>query len=119
MEAKEIYSLVGTKWEDNKDGYVWGCAAPMYLTTPSSQSVRKQWEDINDLLNIFKENFTEKSFADINCGDVIILELPFGLWHIMVYVEDGKFIHCTEATDMEIIKLDDYYLHRIRGVFSV
>ena len=36
-----------------------------------------------------------------------------------IYVEDGKYLHCTEATDMEIIRLDDYYLHRIRGVFSV
>ena len=119
MEAKEMYKFVGTKWEDDKDGFAWGCIAPMYLTSPSSCVVRRQWEDMKNLLSVYKENFTEKSLEEISRGDVIVLELPFGLWHIMVYVEDGKYLHCTEATDTEIIKLDDYYLHRIRGVFSV
>lgn len=119
MEAKEMYNLVGKKWEDNKDGFAWGCIAPMYETTPTSQKVRRPWENMKDLLSLYRENFPEKSMEEIKSGDVIVLELPFGLWHIMVYVEDGKFLHCTKATDTEIIRLDDYYLHRIRGVFSV
>ena len=112
-----MYKLVGKKWETLRDGFAWGCIAPIYETNPALLSIRTHREEVSNLFDFFKERFTEITFEEIKSGDVIVLLLPFGLWHVMVYIEDGKFLHCTEATDMEVIKLDDYYLHRIKGVF--
>lgn len=118
MIPEDLYKLVGTKWEDDRDGYAWGCIAPMYLSSPQMLSVRYQWDEMKNLLALFKRHCKEKEFSELKCGDVLVVKLPFGMWHILVYIEKDRFLQSTEATDLEVIKLDDYYLHRIKGVFE-
>ena len=43
--------------------------------------------------------------------------MPLGLWHIMVYIDNGKYIHCTKDTGVVVEKLTPAYKARIKGVF--
>ena len=49
-------------------------------------------------------------------GDIIVVKLPKNQWHLMVYLGEGKAIHCPGHTCNEIIHYD-IYKNRIKGVF--
>lgn len=117
IDKKEMYKLVGLPYENYRDNKAWGCIAPMYLSNPETLKLRYDWDVVENLLDLYKKNFKEISMTEIQTGDIIVLKMPMGLWHIMVYIEGDKFLHCTKISSMEVIKLSDYYRHRIKGVF--
>ena len=114
---KEAYSLVGKPFvqftEDNK---AWGCLAPYYLIHPEFKDFFTL-EDTQEFLKLAKERFKEISLEEIQYGDFIALLMPLGLWHIMIYLGDGKYVHCTKATGTVVEKLSPAYKNRIKGVF--
>lgn len=113
----EMYKLVGLPYENYRDNKAWGCIAPMYLVHPETIQYRFDWEQVEDLLQLYKKYCKEISMTELKLGDIIVLKMPMGLWHIMIFIEGNKFLHCTKTSSMEIIKLDDFYRHRIKGVF--
>ena len=117
ITQKEAYSLVGKPFvqftEDNK---AWGCLAPYYLIHPEFKDFFTL-EDTKEFLKLAKERFQEIKLEDIKYGDFIAILMPLGLWHIMVYIDNGKYIHCTKDTGVVVEKLTPAYKARIKGVF--
>lgn len=116
IKIEEVSKFIGEPYEQYKDGFAWGCLAPMYKVLPETISYRYNVEDWQDMLRHFKEECQEVSLKDVKFGDIIIVKPPILPYHLLVYLRDGKALHCSKQTDMEIVSVDKYK-NRIKGVF--
>lgn len=68
------------------------------------------------MLQHFQKHCKEVSLKEMVYGDLIVVKFPKNQWHLMVYLGEGKALHCTGHTCNEIIHYD-IYKGRIKGVF--
>lgn len=89
----------------------------MYEILPETLKFRYPVSEDKNMLQYFKEFFKELSpDEEMVYGDILIVKLPKNQWHLMVYVGEGKAIHCTGHIDTELV-LVDKYKNRLKGVF--
>ena len=118
IPRSEVSKLVGEPFIDEKDGYAWGCLqlAPMYEVLPEMLEIRYPVSEDCNMLQHFQKHCKEVQLKEMKYGDLIVVKLPKNQWHLMVYLGEGKAIHCTGHTCNEIIHYD-IYKNRIKGVF--
>lgn len=117
LARSDISDMIGKPFVQEKDGYAWGCLAPMYEIIPETLSFRYPVSEDKNMLQYFKEFCKELSPTDeMIFGDILIVKLPKNQWHLMVYVGEGKAVHCTGHIATEIV-LVDKYKNRLKGVF--
>ena len=117
IARSEVVNLIGEPFIAERDGYAWGCLAPMYEILPETLKFRYPVSEDKNMLQYFKEFFKELSpDEEMVYGDILIIKLPKNQWHLMVYVGEGKAIHCTGHIDTELV-LVDKYKNRLKGVF--
>ncbi len=116
ITREEASKLVGNPFIAEKDGMAYGCLAPMYEILPEMLHLRFSKSENANMLQHFKETCNEISLGEMQYGDLIVLKLPKNQWHLLVYLGEGKAIHCTKHIETEIINYDKY-LSRIKGVF--
>lgn len=117
IARSEVVNLIGEPFIAEKDGYAWGCLAPMYEILPETLKFRYPVSEDKNMLQYFKQFFKELSpEEEMLYGDILIVKLPKNQWHLMVYVGEGKAVHCTGHIDTEIV-LVDKYKSRLKGVF--
>lgn len=117
IARSEVVNLIGEPFIAEKDGYAWGCLAPMYEIMPETLKFRYPVSEDKNMLQYFKEFCKELSpDEEMVYGDILIIKLPKNQWHLMVYVGEGKAIHCTGHIDTELI-LVEKYKNRLKGVF--
>ena len=89
----------------------------MYEILPETLKFRYPVSEDKNMLQYFKQFFKELSpEEEMLYGDILIVKLPKNQWHLMVYVGEGRAIHCTGHIDTEIV-LVDKYKSRLKGVF--
>lgn len=117
LPRDEIHTLIGKPFVQEKDGYAYGCLAPMYEIIPETLKFRYPVSEDRNMLQYFKQFCKELSpDEEMIYGDIIIIKLPKNQWHLMVYIGEGKAVHCTGHIDTEIV-LVDKYKNRLKGVF--
>ena len=117
IARSEVVNLIGKPFIAERDGYAWGCLAPMYEILPETLKFRYPVSEDKNMLQYFKEFCKELSpDEEMVYGDILIVKLPKNQWHLMVYVGEGKAIHCTGHIDTELV-LVDKYKSRLKGVF--
>lgn len=117
MKKEDIYRLVGQPFvQFNDKGKAWGCLAPLYQTNEKF-NVLFDLQDAENFLENARKYATEIPYSELKIGDWVAVLMPFNMWHVMVYIENGKFIHCTRDTGMIVQKMNDTYKKRIKGVF--
>lgn len=117
MEKEDIYKLVGQPFvQFNDKGKAWGCLAPLYQTNEKFNALF-DLQDAENFLENARKYATEIPYSELKAGDWVAILMPFNTWHVMVYIENGKFIHCTRDTGMIVQKMNDTYKKRIKGVF--
>lgn len=117
MEKEDIYKLVGQPFvQFNDKGKAWGCLAPLYQTNEKFNTLF-DLQDAENFLENARKYATEIPYSELKAGDWVAILMPFNMWHVMVYIENGKFIHCTRDTGMIVQKMNDTYKKRIKGVF--
>lgn len=116
IDRSEVQKFVGEPFIAEKDGYAWGCLAPMYEVVPETLAFRYPVSEEVNMLQYFKEHCQEIDFKDIQYGDILVIRLPFNMWHLMVCLGDGKALHCTGHIETEITTYEKYK-DRVKGVF--
>lgn len=117
LAKSELSTLIGKPFIPEKDGYAWGCLAPLYEIIPETMIFRYPVSEDKNMLQYFKTYFKELSEKDaLEYGDILILRLPKSQWHLMVCVGEGKAIHCTGHIDTEIVLISKYEKW-LKGVF--
>ena len=117
ITQKEAYKFVGEPFvQFTEDGKAWGCLAPYYQIHPEFKDFF-MLEDTQNFLEHAKKRFKEITLEEVQYGDFIAVLMPLGLWHIMIYIGDGRYMHCTKATGTVIEKLPLMYKNRVKGVF--
>lgn len=115
IAREEVSKLVGQPYEEEKDGFAWKCLAPMYEVIPETLKHRYDISEWDNILEHFKEECQEVSINEMQYGDILIIKMPLTPFHLMVYLGNGKALHCVK-TGMEITPIDRYK-SRIKGVF--
>lgn len=119
IPRNEVSKLIGKPFVAIRDGYAWGCLAPMYEILPETLKFRYPASEDRNMLQYFKEHCKELSMEDkFQYGDILVLKLPKNQWHLMVYLDGGKAIHCTGHIETEIVFWEKYK-GRVKGVFRV
>lgn len=116
LEKEKVYKLVGQPFEQYRDGFAWGCLAPMYEMIPETQAYKYDVYEWGNMLDYFRKECTEVPLKDIQYGDIVIVKPPILPFHLLMYLGNGKVLHCNKATAMEIIPLSKYE-DRVKGVF--
>ena len=116
LSREKVSDLVGKPFEQTKNGYAWGCLAPMYEILPEMLHLRYPVSESSNMLQHFKETCQEVSLKDVKYGDILVVKLPMNQWHLMVCLGNGKAIHCTGSINTEIVNYDKYK-SRVKGVF--
>lgn len=117
IPRKDVEKLIGQPFIGEKDGYAWGCLAPMYEILPETLGFRYPVSEDVNMLQYFKEHCKELSLSDkLEYGDILVIKLPKNQWHLMVCLGNGKAIHCTGHINTEIVMIDKY-IRRVKGVF--
>ena len=71
LTRSEAVKLVGQPFIDEKDGFAWGCLAPMYEIIPETWKFKYPVSEEVNMLQYFKEHCEEiKEFKDIQYGDI-------------------------------------------------
>lgn len=116
LARSKVSNLIGQPFVAEKEGFAWGCLAPMYEIIPETWKYRYPVSEEVNMLQYFKEHCKEIELKDIQYGDIIVIKLPMNMWHLMVCVGGGKAIHCSGHISMEIAPYAKYK-DRIKGVF--
>lgn len=115
LPREMVQTLVGQPYIEEKDGYAWKCLAPMYEVIPETLNYRYELSEWDNILEHFKKECQEVSLEDMQYGDILIIKMPLTPFHLMVYLGDGKALHCVQ-TGMEIIPIERYK-KKVKGVF--
>ena len=109
---EEIIKYVGISYQQfDEEGKALGCMYPLYLAHPEeSRKLRFEWipEGANArdyMLSLFDKYCTRIPLEELRYGDIVTIKMPFGYYHVALYLENGKLLHCTEARGLEIVKL--------------
>lgn len=113
ISKKDAYGLIGKPYEMFKDGHVWGCMSPIYEVLDFD--VYFQFDDAKNALEILLKYFDQVKKEELQFGDVVLLRLPKGVLHFLVYVENGKCLHCMERSKMSLIGIDDVRTWRVQA----
>lgn len=116
LDKEKAYELVGKPFERFKDGKAWGCMSPLYAINNEFKEYYTL-EDTEHFLEYARKNFKEVPLEDIQYGDTAVLLLPKGVWHIMVYMGGGNYMHCMRNTGNVIEPMPNYFKSRLKGVF--
>lgn len=115
LKREEVSKLVGQPFEQYRGGYAWGCLAPMYEIIPETKNYRYDISEWDNILEHFKRECKEVSLEDAKYGDILVIKMPLSPFHLMVYLENGKALHCVK-TGTEVVPLERYK-KRVKGVF--
>ena len=109
MTIKELINYVGTPYQQlDSNGKALGCLLPFYLLNPDAP--RFDWPPSNVsfneyVLNHLKRRCLPVQYTDKQCGDIVIIYMPFGYIHFGIYIGSNKIIHCMTDDAMEIYDL--------------
>lgn len=108
-----------TKLDEN--GKALGCMLPVYLAYPEEEGkLRFEFPSGHTnmkeyMLNLFDTYCQRVDVNDLQEGDIVAINMPFGLFHVGVYLGGNDIIHCTQNTGMELISLSKYRNRIERG----
>jgi hypothetical protein len=99
---EELFKLVGSKYQKyDENGKALGCLAPMYSAFPDEKGYRFDWPEGVDLreymLSELDKHCDRIPLDDIQPGDFLTMKMPRGLYHVSLYLGDGKMLHCLEC----------------------
>lgn len=115
IPKSDVKKLVGNPFLPEENGYARGCLQPMYDILPETRKFRYPTSEDANIQQYFEKFCERVEYKDMQYGDLIIIQLPMNLWHLMVYIGSGKGIHCNRyGTSIEDVKV---FKSRIRGVY--
>jgi cell wall-associated NlpC family hydrolase len=118
---KEIdeMKIMGKKYErDDAEGKALGCLYPIYLVHPDFSVKFDWWEEGTDILEYYRpflNQYTDRiSEEEMKPGDILVLNLLFGIFHFGVYLGEDWIIHENPRFGLEMIR-HSVFKHRIEG----
>jgi hypothetical protein len=102
MNLDNLYKNIGKEYTEN----LLGCVMPIYLLYPEIPKYEYK-DDTEYFLPLVKKHFSEITKNDLKEGDLIILNTK-KCNHFCIFAGKNKFFHCTEASKLQISKLDRY-----------
>lgn len=120
---EEVIQFVGkVKYQQlDEEGKALGCMYPLYLAHPEEgKKFRFDWipegKDAREyMLDLLDKYCTQIPLEEKQYGDILTIKMPFGYYHVALYLGAGKMLHCTEARGLEIVKLVQYESRIERG----
>jgi len=118
MVVDDLIKQVGKPYERyDENGLATGCMAPVWMLYPDLP--RYEWPEDETQLGLimekeFGEHLIQVESGDMQVGDIILIQLFFGLLHPGIYIGNGKIIHCLSLTGMEIMRFSSV---RVKGVY--
>jgi cell wall-associated NlpC family hydrolase len=122
MSLLDVKNLVVNNIKYSKydsEGKALGCMAPVYAMYPNGPRFEHP-EDKNlkeYVLKLLNSNCDKKELKDIEVGDIVALNMPFGFFHVAIYIGDDYIIHCSEISGSEKVRLSPLQ-HRVEGVWK-
>jgi hypothetical protein len=118
--AKKSVGKKYTKLDSNGDAS--GCFSPIPLVHPEFK-YKFEYPNMDVvtkdcILPLLKQYCYEIDLKDLEQGDILALNMPFGWFHLGVYIGNGDVLHCTQENGMEIVKLSRLE-KRIEGGFRI
>jgi hypothetical protein len=107
--------------EDEK-GMALGCFEPFYLAHPEENGEHRFpfptgymnardyiLDKLDRYCNIIDVN------RDLQEGDILTINMPFGMYHVGIYLGGNDVLHCSQKAGFELIKLSLYRNRIERG----
>lgn len=117
-----MLKYVGANYQQfDEDGKALGCMQPLYLAFPEENGFRFDWSppegvSMRDyMLSLFDKYCERVPLEKLQVGDIVTMKMPFGFYHIAIYIGSGRLLHSTEARGMEIVNYNLYEKRIERG----
>lgn len=120
MTADDLVVLVGKPYHRyDEKGLASGCMAPVFFLYP--ELPRYDWPEDESKIGQYMESLfdmhtTKIDINEMQPGDVILVQIFFGLLHPGVFIGSGQMIHCLKETGWEIMRFSGV---RVKGVYRV
>ena len=117
---EELIKQVGKPYQKYDEfGLASGCMAPVWFLYPDIP--RYDWpEDETRIAEYMEELFVLHAkiidLDEMQPGDLIMVQMLFGLVHPGVYLGSGRMLHCMKETGWESMRISRA---RVKGVYRV